>query len=110
MTQTGIPPMEPLAPIVDQMRDLAREEIPAPRTCKVHLWDDGTVDVKIYHGMGDDEFQVVRYERWTSEIVWEHLRGHKWRTTTFAGGETLQEREFEERDLRVLTTVEPPYK
>lgn len=46
--------MEPLAPLVDRMRALATEELPAPRTCKIRLWDDGTFDVVIYHGSGFD--------------------------------------------------------
>lgn len=101
--------MAPLAPIVDQMRNLAREEIPAPRTCRIRLWDDGTVDVKIYHGTGEDEYELVRYERWTSEIVWEHVKGREMIQTTFADGETLHEPTYDERSVRVLTTVEPPY-
>lgn len=47
--------MGPLAPIADQMRDLAQEGLPAPRTCKVRLWDDDTADVELYHSMGDGE-------------------------------------------------------
>lgn len=69
MSENMIPPMEPLAPIIDQMRELAREEIPTPRSCKVRLWDDGTFDLVIYHSMGDSERQAVRYERSTACTV-----------------------------------------
>ena len=47
----GIPPMAPLASLVDRMRDLASEELPEPRTCKIRLWDDGTFGIVIYHKM-----------------------------------------------------------
>lgn len=102
--------MEPLAPIVDQMRAIAREELPLPRTCQVRLWDDGTFDAIIYHSMADDEKQAIRYERTTSEIVWEHVNGAHWEAEPLIGGETVYEPVHDERHLRVLTAVEPPYK
>ena len=101
--------MEPLAPIIDQMRDLAREELPSPRTCNVRLWDDGTFDAVIYHSMADGERQAIRYERSTSEIVWEHVRGAWWEAEELTGGETIYESVHDEQEIRVLTTVEPPY-
>ena len=105
-----LPPMEPLAPIVDQMRELAREELPTPQSCRVELWDDGTFDVVIYHSMGNDECQVVRYERTTSEILWEYLSGGHWEITELSGGEEIHDRIHDEREVRVLATVEPPYR
>lgn len=102
--------MEPLAPIVDEMRELARETLPAPRTCKIRLWDDDTFDVEIYHVAGDDERQSLRYERTTGEVCWEHARGVRWRSEPMSGGETVHEPVVEESDVRVLTTLEPPYR
>lgn len=101
--------MEPLAPIIDQMRELAREELPSPRTCKVRLWDDDSFDVVIYHSRDNDERQLIRYERTTSEIIWERVRGARWEAEDLTGGETIYEPDFDKREVRVITTVEPPY-
>lgn len=102
--------MKPLVPIVDQMHDLAREELPSPRTCRIRLWDDATFDVVIYHGMGDDEKQCLRYERTTGEILWEHVVTDGWETTEFAVGEAVHEPAYAERQVRVIATVDPPYR
>lgn len=101
--------MEPLAPIIDQLREIAENEIPAPRTCRIRLWDDGTFDAHVYHAMGDNERQVVRYERTTSEIVWEHRNGARWQETPLSGGETIIEPAFDDCTVRVIESVEPPY-
>lgn len=108
MSIDGIPPIEPLAPIVDQMRVLAREELPSPRSCKIRLWDDGTFDVFFYHSSGD-ESQFVRYDRSTSEILWEYGEGGSWRREELTGNETVLEPRIAETDVRVLATVDPPY-
>lgn len=105
----SIPPMEPLAPIIDQLREIAENEIPAPRTCRIQLWDDGTFDAHVYHAIGDDEVQIVRYERTTSEIVWEHRRGARRQETPLTGGEIIIEPAFDDCAVRVIETVEPPY-
>jgi len=110
MNADGIPPMAPLAPLVDRMRDLAREELPAPRTCTVTLWDDGTFDAVVYHSMGRDESRRLSYERTTGEIVLEHVRGQGWTTEEFADGETVHEPTVETKELRVVATVDPPYR
>jgi len=103
-----LPAMEPLAPIVDQMREIAEDEIPFPQTCEVNLWDDHTVGVKIYHS-ADDEMYLLRYQRQTGEIVLEYAKGAKWQRESLSGGEIVHEPTFEEREARVITTVEPPY-
>lgn len=110
MNTDGIPPMAPLAPLVDRMRDLATEEFPAPRTCKIRLWDDGTYDVVIYHGMGDDERQWLRYERTTGEVLWEYVRGVRTNKESLTGNETIHEPVYEESEAQVVATVEPPYR
>jgi hypothetical protein len=109
MESDGIPPMEPLARIVDRMRELAQDELPSPRTSKIRLWDDGTFDVVIYHSMGDDERQALRYERTTGEILWESVQGADWEVHSLSGNETVYEPTYEESEVRVLATVEPPY-
>lgn len=109
MQSDGIPPIEPLAPLVDRMRDLAMKELPAPQTCKIRLWDDDTFDIIIYHSMGKDERQQLRYERTTGEILWEHFRGARWESESLTGNETVVESVYEASDVRVIATVEPPY-
>lgn len=101
--------MEPLAPTIDQMRELAREEIPAPRTCRIRIWNDGTFALVIYHSMRDSERQAVRYERTTGEIVWEHVKGASWEAQSLSGGETVHEPTCDKREVRVLARGEPPY-
>lgn len=106
----GIPPMEPLAPIIDQMRLLAVDELPTPQTCRVTLWDDGTFDAYIYHAMGSESRQQITYDRATSEIVWEHMEAARYETTEFPDGKTLYEPLLDGVQTCVLATVEPPYK
>jgi len=108
MTADELPAMEPLAPIVDQMREIAEEAIPFPQTCEVNLWDDDTVGVKIYHSVGD-EMYLLRYQRQTSEIVLEYAKGPRWQRESLTGGEIVHEPTLEERKVGVITTVEPPY-
>jgi hypothetical protein len=100
--------MNPLAPIIDEMRHLAADELPFPQTCRVKLFDDGTFDAYIFHSMRGDEQQRISYERTTGEIIFEHVRDEGFETTTFADGETLKEPVVEVLEVRVLTTVEPP--
>lgn len=100
--------MDTLAPIVNQMRDLARTELPDPQTCQVRLWDDGTFDIVIYHSLGEGERQQLTYERTTGEILWEHLRGARLDSTSLTGGETIHTPAFDQVQVRVLATVDPP--
>ena len=109
MQANEIPPMERLAPLVDRMRELASEELPSPRACRVELWDDGTFDIVIYHSMSGDDRQQLMYERTTGEILWEYLRGAKQESESVSGGETLHTTTHEEVDVRVVDTVAPPY-
>jgi hypothetical protein len=109
MDEPGLPPMEPLAPIVDRMRELAREELPSPQTCEVRLFDDGTIRVMLFHSKGSGDREQVRYERTTGEILYEDIKGARWETETLSGGEAIQKPVFDSRDVQVLETVEPPY-
>lgn len=109
MTHDGIPPMAPLAPIVDEMRALADEELPQPRTCRIRLWDDGTFELVIWHGNGDERW-ALRYELATGEILWEYIRGYELEEEELTGGETLLTPTYEEYDARLVAQVEPPYR
>ena len=100
--------MEPLAPIVDQIREIAEDELPFPQTCEVTLWDDGTVGAKIYHSSGDEVY-LLRYQRQTSEIVLEYAKGAQWKRESLSGGEAIHKPTFDEREAEVVATVEPPY-
>ncbi|APX95397.1 hypothetical protein [Natronorubrum daqingense] len=103
-----LPPIQPLVPIIDEMQAIAKKALPEPHTCRIRLWDDGTFDVHIYHNSIGDEMEVIRYDRTTSEITWERVVDATWDLTTFADGTTVTE-PTAEREVRVLTTVTPPY-
>ena len=102
--------MAPLAPIVDRMRELATDELPSRRSCKIHLYDDGTFEILIYHSMGSSERQQLRYERTTGEILWEHFEGAQHESESMGGNETLHKPVYDNVEVRVVDTVEPPYK
>jgi len=101
--------MEPLALIVDQLREIARDELPSPRTCRVHLRDDGTFESCVYHSPAKDELERVRYERTTGEIIYEYVKGGGHEEHDHGAGETLHVPIHDESEVRVITTVEPPY-
>lgn len=107
MTTPGIPPMEPLASIVDEMRAVADEEIPAPRTCHVKLYDDGTFYAVIFHS-GAGEREQISYERTIGEILWEYYEDTREMRKPLSGGEEIITSEHEEIEVRTITTVEPP--
>lgn len=106
----GIPPMKPFAAIIDQMLVIAQEEIPAPRTCRVRLYDDSTFRASVSHSMGTDERQAIIYDRTTSEIFWEHIKSARTKTTPLSGGETIHESVRDDQEMRVIAQVNPPYK
>ena len=62
------------------------------------------------HKMGDTERQRLRYERTTGEILWESVRGARTKSESVTGNETIHEPVYEESDVQVVSTVEPPYK
>lgn len=105
----GIPPMEPLAPLIDQMIEIAHEELLEPRSCRINLWDDGTFDIVIYHSTGNDEREWITYERSTGEILWQYVSGTRWNTESMSGNETLHTPVHDESEVKVIATVEPPY-
>ena len=71
---TDMQRMTPLASIVDQLQDIAREELPAPRTCRVELCDDGDYNIVIYHSQGEDAGQVISYDVTTGDVVWKYRK------------------------------------
>lgn len=104
--------MTPIAPLIDQLQDIARDEIPAPRTCSVKLWDDGDYHIVICHKHAPDEQEGVYYDVETGEVVWKYIRNGEWVVDDEAddrpGYGTAYVMEFEETNERVLTVIEPP--
>ena len=71
--------------------------------------DDGTFDALIYHSESKDEAQTLRYEQTTSEIIWEHRKGIVTQEIPLSRGQTFIESTCDEYNVRVITTVDPPY-
>jgi len=104
--------MTPLASLIDRLQKIAREELPAPQTCRVELWDDGEYDVVIYHGLGNDEMEYVSYDITTGEVAWNYRKNGEWVVDDDAedgdGYGTSYIQEFEASESRRITTIEPP--
>ena len=109
---TGMQRMTPIAPLIDQLQDIARDELPAPRTCRVTLWDDGDYDIAIYHSHGEDEEQAITYDVTTGDVVWKYRKNGDWVVDENApngeGYGTAYVREFEESETRLITTIDSP--
>lgn len=60
MTDDEIPPMGPLVPLIDQMREITREGLPEPRPYRVKLWDDGTSDSRVYRRRQESTTPLTR--------------------------------------------------
>lgn len=65
--------MTALAPLVDRVRELAVEELPAPRTLDMQCWDDGDFSVRVYHTHPDGR-ETVSYRQGTGRIVHRRVR------------------------------------
>jgi hypothetical protein len=113
-TNTAMPRMASIAPLIDHLQDIACEEIPAPRTCSVTLWDDGDYDVSIYHKHGADETEAIYYDASTGDVVWKYVKNGEWVVDEDAddgeGYGTAYVQSYEESDERTITTIEPPGK
>lgn len=110
MTETDIPPMEPLAPIVDEVRKLAAEELPAPKTLRIHLWDDGTYDICAYHNRGEYEQERVVVDPEAGEIRWEYCRSDGFEERgIFGTNQSVLNPNIDERRERPLRSIEPPF-
>ena len=109
---TDMQQMTTIAPLVDQLQDIARDELPAPRTCRATLWDDGDYDIVIYHSHGEDEEQAITYDVNTGDVVWKYRKNGDWVVDEDApdgeGYGTAHGREYEESETRWITTIDPP--
>ena len=66
--------MEELAPVVDEVREIAREEMPVPQTCRLNLWDDGDYEIYVFHSLSKNEREQVVYDNETGEILWQYRK------------------------------------
>lgn len=109
MTTQGLPQIEPLAPIVDQIREIAQEELPAPRTARIHLWDNGNYEIQFYHSMGKDAGQLIEYDTENGAVLWKYREGVTIEST-YVSEETgtVHESVYEVTEERQITTIEPP--
>lgn len=111
-TNTDMQRMTSIAPLINQFQDIAREEVPAPRTCLVRLWDDDDYDIIIYHNHGPDEREGIWYDVETGEVVWKYRKGSEWGEDETApsgpGYGTAYVQAYEESDERVITTIHLP--
>lgn len=109
MTDKEIPPVEPLAPIVDQMREIAQKELPTPRAARIHLWDDGDYQIRFYHSMGKDAGQKIEYDPDTGAVTWVYREGVTTESTYVSeGAGTVHEPVYDVREERQITIIEPP--
>jgi hypothetical protein len=100
--------METLAQIVDQLNEIAEAEIPAPRTCRIRLYDDMTYRITIEHHYGDNTEAIV-YDRNTGDVFWRDTVGaREFRFLQREAGGIACKPYFTEDAERVVTTIEPP--
>jgi len=110
MPTDKLPPMKPLAPIVDQLKEIARQEIPAPRTCLVHLYDDYTFRIRIEHRYGDDEIEGIVYAHDSENVYWRDTAGAERVKIDDPDHEgTIITTRFAEDAERVVATIPPPF-
>lgn len=108
MTESNMPSMETLAPLVDNLQAIAREEIPAPRTGLIRLYDDYTYRITIKHRHGDHREGIV-YDRVTGEVYWRDTAGQSvMYFTDPVDHHTISLPYFRDDAQEVVATVEPP--
>ena len=112
INDTDMQRMTPLASIIDQLQNIARQELPTPRSCVVKLWDDGDYLIRIYHSHVDDKAQAIEYDVETGDVLWKYRKGGEWVVDEEKNSEDVQGtpwiQEFEESETRTITTIEPP--
>ena len=111
-TETDMQRMAPLVPLIDQLKEIACEELPEPRSCEVKLWDDGDYHLRFYHNRGQDESYAIHYDTETGDVVWRYQKNVEWVVDEEKNGEDVEGTpympEFEEYETRTITTIKPP--
>lgn len=101
--------MEPLAPIADQIREIAQEELGTPRTLHLKLWDDGDYDIYVFHGMGDEEREQIVYDNDTGAVSYQYRKGVSFKTVFVSEEAGLYtEPVYDVDEERQITVIEPP--
>ena len=108
-TNTDMPRMTPIAPIVDQLQRLAEEHVPRPRTCQVKLWEDGDYQLIIWHGSGYNEREGLIYDHDDGIVCWRRAKNPYWKKVCRVADREIEcisaYEIFEEREIM---TLEPP--
>lgn len=108
MTESSMPSTQTLAPLVDQLQDIAQEEIPEPQTCRIRLYDDNTYRIAIEHRRRDGVEAIV-YDRVTGEVYWRDSAGaRKLRIIDPVYYDLITSTYFEEGSEEVVAEIEPP--
>lgn len=107
-TDTTMPSMRTLAPLVNQLQAIARAELPAPRTCRVRLYDDHTYRITIEHHHPDSTEAIV-YDRVTGAVSRRDTAGARQLVLHDpAFHDTVITTAFAADAEDVITTIEPP--
>lgn len=69
----GIRSLSELAPLVERVRELAVEAVPAPRTLDLKCWEDGDFSLRVYHTHPDGR-ETVLYRQGMGEVRWRRVR------------------------------------
>lgn len=101
--------MQTLAPLVDQLIDIAEAELSGGKTCHIRLYDDHTYRIYIEHSYGDGEEAIV-YDRDTGEVYWRDTAGARqmYIPDPVQPSTTIITHRFIDDAERVVTTIEPP--
>lgn len=108
-TNTDMPRMTPIAPIVDQLQRLAENHVPRPWTCDVTLWEDGDYRFMIWHGSGHNEREGLIYDHDDGIVYWRRAKNPYWKKVSrVADRETECISAYEVFEEREITSIEPP--
>jgi hypothetical protein len=104
-----VPRLEPIAPIVDRMLELAEDHLPDRCTCRVKLYEDGTYRTHIEHvGVEEGSYEYIGYFTATSEIVHVNIEGTGEEEIELTGDESIHQPTYDTYEVTVLEQVEPP--
>lgn len=109
MTENGIPPIGPIAPIADQIREIAQQELSEPRTMHLKLWNDGDYDIYVFHSMGKEEREQIVYDNEIGAVSYQYRKGVSFETVFVseeAGSYTKPV--YDVSKERQITTIAPP--
>lgn len=109
MTENEIPPIQPLAPIADKIREIAQEELGTPQTMHLKLYDDGDYYIYVFHSMGEEEREQIVYDHETGAVSYQYRKGVSFETV-FVSEEagSYTEPVYDVSEERQLTTIVPP--